>query len=222
MSDARRPLQVALINDYDVVLQGLASMLAPYDDRLVVVELSTGLEVRSTPDLILIDTFARRERTAAEVQALRSGEGTKVVVYSWHTSPQVIDAALARGADGYLTKGTPSEELVAALERVAAGELVRPERPAGPEAEDAGDWPGQADGLTAREAEVVALIAQGLSNREIASQIYLSVNSIKSHIRAAYRKMGVTRRSQAVVWATRHGFVSSYGGPERTVSAPRG
>jgi NarL family two-component system response regulator LiaR len=222
MSDPRRPLQVALFNDYDLVLQGLAAMLAPYDDRLVVVELSTDPEVRSTPDLILIDTFARREGTAAEVQAMRSGEDTKVVIYSWHTSPQVIDSALARGADGYLTKGTPSDELVAALERVAAGELVRPERPAGPEAEDAGDWPGHAEGLTAREAEVVALIAQGLSNREIASQIYLSVNSIKSHIRAAYRKMGVTRRSQAVVWATRHGFVASYGGPGRTVSAPRG
>jgi NarL family two-component system response regulator LiaR len=222
MSHPRRPLQVALFNDYDLVLQGLAAMLAPYDDRLVVVELSTDPEVRSTPDLILIDTFARREGTAAEVRAMRGGEDTKVVVYSWHTSPQVVDAALARGADGYLTKGTPSEELVAALERIAAGELLRPEHPAGPEAEAVGDWPGQADGLTAREAEVVALIAQGLSNREIASQIYLSVNSIKSHIRAAYRKMGVTRRSQAVVWATRHGFVSSYGGPGRTVSAPRG
>jgi NarL family two-component system response regulator LiaR len=221
MSDPRRPLKVALFNDYDLVLQGLTSMLAPYEDRVVVVEIGTDPELHSHPDVILVDTFARRDGTAAE-QSLRSGRDTRLVVYSWHTSPQVVDAALARGADAYLTKGTPADELVAALERVAAGELVRPEGPAGPEAERAGDWPGRTEGLTAREAEVVALIAQGLSNREIASQIYLSVNSIKSHIRAAYRKMSVTRRPQAVVWASQHGFVTTLRGPEQTVSAPRG
>ena len=67
-------------------------------------------------------------------------------------------------------------------------------------------WPGREWGLTEREAEVLALITQGLSNQEIAERSYLSINSVKTYIRTAYRKIGVTRRSQAVVWGMKHGF----------------
>jgi DNA-binding CsgD family transcriptional regulator len=70
-----------------------------------------------------------------------------------------------------------------------------------------GDWPGRSDGLTAREAEVVALITQGLSNTEIATRCYLSINSVKSYIRGAYSKIEVTSRSQAVLWAIQHGLL---------------
>ena len=69
-----------------------------------------------------------------------------------------------------------------------------------------GAWPGAEHGLTAREAEVIALITQGLSNQEIAEQTYLSINSVKTYIRTAYRKIDVTRRSQAVAWGLKHGF----------------
>jgi DNA-binding CsgD family transcriptional regulator len=69
-----------------------------------------------------------------------------------------------------------------------------------------GDWPGRAEGLTHREAEVVALITQGLSNQDVAARTFLSINSVKSYIRGAYRKMGVTTRSQAVLWGVAHGF----------------
>ena len=70
----------------------------------------------------------------------------------------------------------------------------------------AGDWPGRDFGLSAREAEIIALITQGLSNQEIAQRSYLSINSVKTYIRTAYRKMGVASRSQAVLWGVRHGF----------------
>ena len=66
--------------------------------------------------------------------------------------------------------------------------------------------PGKEHGLTAREAEIIALITQGLSNQEIAERSYLSINSVKTYIRTAYRKIGVTRRSQAVLWGIKHGF----------------
>ena len=92
------------------------------------------------------------------------------------------------------------------LEAVHRGETVTPP----PESEDAdrgvGEWPGRAAGLTARESEVLALITQGLSNQEIAERTYLSINSVKTYIRTAYRKIGVARRSQAVGWGMRHGF----------------
>ncbi len=66
----------------------------------------------------------------------------------------------------------------------------------------AGDWPGREAGLSPREAEILALITQGLSNQEIADRAYLSINSVKTYIRSAYRKIGVTRRTQAAVWAS--------------------
>jgi DNA-binding CsgD family transcriptional regulator len=69
-----------------------------------------------------------------------------------------------------------------------------------------GDWPGRAEGLTHREAEVIALITQGLSNQDVAARTFLSINSVKSYIRSAYRKMAVTTRSQAVLWGVKHGF----------------
>ena len=68
------------------------------------------------------------------------------------------------------------------------------------------DWPGREEGLTEREAEIIALITQGKSNDEIAAVSYLSKNSIKSYIRSAYRKIGVTSRTQAVLWGVDHGF----------------
>ena len=69
-----------------------------------------------------------------------------------------------------------------------------------------GDWPGRAAGLSSREAEIIALITQGLSNQEIADRAYLSINSIKTYIRSAYRKIQVTSRSQAVLWGVENGF----------------
>ncbi len=66
--------------------------------------------------------------------------------------------------------------------------------------------PARTHGLTAREAEIIALITQGLSNQEIAERSYLSINSVKTYIRTAYRKIGVERRAQAVLWGIKHGF----------------
>ena len=80
------------------------------------------------------------------------------------------------------------------------------------------DWPGRRTGLSAREAEVIALITQGFTNDEIARNCYLSINSVKSYIRSAYRKMGVERRSQAVLWGVQHGMDPS-GQQRRVLSA---
>ena len=67
-------------------------------------------------------------------------------------------------------------------------------------------WPGKAEGLSARESEIIALITQGLTNEDIAARAHLSINSVKTYIRTSYRKMGVERRSQAVLWGVQHGF----------------
>ena len=111
-----------------------------------------------------------------------------------------------RGASGYLSKGLEAEELVEAIERIHGGKQVLPigGGTVNPKPESA--WPGKEFGLTVREAEIIALITQGLSNQEIAERSYLSINSVKTYIRTAYRKIRVERRAQAVLWGIKHGF----------------
>jgi two-component system, NarL family, response regulator LiaR len=89
---------------------------------------------------------------------------------------------------------------------VHAGETVTPGRLRLADEREHGDWPGREVALSARESEVIALIARGLSNQEIADRAYLSINSVKTYIRSAYRKIEVTSRSQAVLWALAHGL----------------
>jgi len=197
---------VALVNDYEVVVQGLASMLRSYQDRVQVVELDTNRNVDRTVDIALLDTFANTHDDQEGVRMLvRNPLVAKVVVYSWSLDQGLIESALARGADGYVSKGLPAAQLVSALETVhAGGEPVH--TGTARTRIVAGDWPGREEGLTPRESEVLALIAQGLSNAEIADRAHLSINSVKSYIRSCYRRIGVTSRSHAVLWGIDHGF----------------
>ena len=199
------PVRVALVNDYEIVVQGLARLLEPYRDRVRLVELDSRMPVAAPVDVVLYDTFAQDQADRADLEhLLLPGHTAKVVVYSWNVHDELVAAARSAGVAGYVSKGSTAPDLVAALEEVHAGRRVEDPR----EARDggSGDWPGREHGLSAREAEVVALITQGLSNDEIARRTYLSINSVKTYIRSAYRKIGVTRRSQAVLWGVRHGF----------------
>lgn len=207
-----RPIRVALIDDYEIVIKGLARMFDAYRDRIHLVELDAELPVDEHVDLALYDTFAQAQGdTVAVERILEGGKVRKLVLYSWNLQPELIEAARRKGAAGYLSKSLTAAELVDALESVHAADHLVVSVP--DEERDeiiAGDWPGRAEGLTAREAEVVALITQGLSNQEVAARAFLSINSVKSHIRNAYRKMGVTTRSQAVLWGLRHGFTPDH------------
>ncbi len=111
------------------------------------------------------------------------------------------------GASGYLSKVLTGPVVVEVLERIMNGETVIMTGESETSVGGAGDWPGRSAGLSPREAEVVALIAHGLSNKEIAERAFASPNTIKSYIRSAYRKIGVERRTQAVIWAMDNGFL---------------
>ncbi|QGG94301.1 response regulator transcription factor [Actinomarinicola tropica] len=200
------PVRVAIVDDYDVVIAGLAHMFDHYRDRIEVVEMTTGELGEGDVDVVLLDTFAQPEAGDGDLQVLVENPAARhVAVYTWVFDEVVVKEALHVGASGYLAKTLPAGELVEAIERVAAGEIVVSDPP--PARTPVGqDWPGREEGLSEREAEVVALIAQGLSNAQIAERTYLSVNSIKTYIRTAYAKMGVTSRTQAVLWAIDHGF----------------
>lgn len=205
MINSRSPLTLAAVNDYEVVVQGLAAMLRRYQHRVEVVELDSQLAVSRPVDIALYDTFGQPQGDGdAVAELLRNDNISKLVVYTWNFQPDLVEASLALGVHGYLSKTMGAAEMVDALERVHGGERVVSAPPG--HAPIAGDWPGREEGLTPREAEVLALITQGLSNNTIAAQTHLSINSVKSYIRTAYRKIGVTSRSQAVLWGVRHGF----------------
>lgn len=202
-----RPVRLALVDDYELVLVGIAHLFRPYADRVTVVELDPNSPVTVDVDIALYDTFAQSEADQNDLDLLVANPlASKVVVYTWCFDPYVVDVALAKGADGYLAKSLPAGELVDALERVHNGEQVVSGRPSRIHAAAGLDWPGRDHGLTARESEIVALITQGRRNSEIAEMTYLNINTIKTYIRSAYRKLGITSRSQAVLWGVENGF----------------
>jgi NarL family two-component system response regulator LiaR len=205
-AELNRPLRVALVNDYQVIVEGLARMLKPFSNRVEIVELVINEAPHRAVDVALYDTFAEREGGAQElVEALAGPNAPRLVFYSWRLRPELAGTVLPGRADGHLSKRLCAGELVDALERVHAGELVVALGNRGA-TDDPGDWPGREQGLTSREAEIVALITQGLSNDEIAKRVFLSINTVKSYIRTSYRKMGVVSRSNAVLWGVSHGF----------------
>jgi DNA-binding NarL/FixJ family response regulator len=210
------PILIALIDDYDVVLAGIASMLDPYRDRVLVAEIDANKPLRDTVDIALYDSFAQPESDHQEIGVLiRSPHARRVVVYTWNFHPDLVSSAQRQGAHGYLSKALPARDLVAALEAVHTGDpvtadMVISDTPGRFRPASALDWPGRREGLTDREAEVLALITQGKSNAEIAALTFLSPNTIKSYIRTIYRKIEVASRTQAVLWGIRNGFTPDH------------
>lgn len=206
MNSGAGPVRLAILNDYEIVVAGLGAMLAPHRDRVHVVEMSAQLPVLSDVDLILVDTFGQVH--GADLDRLVRDSEARVVIFSWDLPGDRVDRAIANGVAGFVSKALPGEQIVSALEAVRDGEtvVITGVGETAAELTEARGWPGEAEGLTPREAEVLAFITQGLSNKEIAERAYLSINSIKTYIRSAYRKIGATRRSQAVSWGMRNGF----------------
>ena len=209
-------IRLALVNDFEVVIRGLADMLHSASDEIEVVELDARVPVDDGVDIALYDTFAQRQANSPKVEELVANPlVSKVAVYTWNLDDRLVDNAMAMGASAYLSKTLATHDLVDALRKVHCGETVVSREP-GPETALRGDWPGREEGLTAREAEVVALITQGHSNADIAEMASLSINSVKSYIRSSYRKMGVTSRTNAVLWGLDHGM-----GPDRIRIRPQ-
>jgi DNA-binding NarL/FixJ family response regulator len=207
----RTPLTVALVDDYDIVVMGIAHILEQYRDRVVIAELDTNQAVSDTVDIVLYDSFAQPESDHDHISMLiRNPRARRVAVYTWNFDPDLVESARRQGVHGYLSKALPARDLVAALEAIHAGDMVISDPP--PRARSIGglNWPGQSEGLTDRESEILALITQGKSNAEVATLTYLSPNTVKSYIRTLYRKIDVTSRTQAVLWGVRHGFTPDH------------
>ncbi|MGQ0617538.1 MAG: LuxR C-terminal-related transcriptional regulator [Acidimicrobiia bacterium] len=193
-------VRVAVANDFEIIVAGLGAMLAPFGDRVEVVDAILVGEplVGRTVDVVLYDSYGREGSIAEQLEALLSDPGVShVVLYTLSWDEAFAAAVLKRKVSGVLAKGLPAARLVGALEAVAAGEVVIDAGPRQGTAADEQDWPGRRLGLTERESEVLVLVAAGLRNREIATTLFVSHDTVKTHLAKAYRKLGVANRSQA-------------------------
>jgi len=205
--DLPGPIRVALSNDYEIALLGLAQMLASHPDKVQIVDLTTLSKIPHEADIILYDTFGRLPDEDRKLRMIIEENTAKVVVYSWDDYPE--DTARRHGAAAYLHKSLNADDLVARLVAIHEGRegLLPPNLESGDE--PVRTWPGQSLGLSERESEMLSFITRGLTNDEIARRAYLSINTVKTYIRTAYRKIGVETRAQAVAWGYQNGFQST-------------
>jgi DNA-binding NarL/FixJ family response regulator len=184
-----RPTRVAIVSPQEVCSRGLAAMLAEHPGRSVVTDVGQA-------EVVLYDAIGVHGSDGSDLVRLLRPSGPVVVAVSRDLRPDLRARALALGAHTWVSMSVRSRELVEAVEAAATGR----------------DLPGRVDrlgaevSLTPREVEVLALIAQGCSNLEIADRLYLSINSVKTYIRSAYAKIGATSRSRAVAWCLQNGF----------------
>lgn len=204
-------MRVAIRNDYEIVVLGLAEILRPFSEQVEIVELDASVQGDYNVDITLYDTFSQSHVDGTDIDEVIADPGAgKVVIYTWNTDPALVATARRKGVHGYIAKTVDGDSLADALVAIHRGRTLFVGRDDEAVAEtriEFGNWPGRVAGLTAREAEVISLITQGLRNQDIADKTYLSINSVKSYIRSAYRKMDVTSRSQAVLWGVEHGML---------------
>jgi DNA-binding NarL/FixJ family response regulator len=211
MSTPTGAITIALVDDYDVVLAGLAHMFDRYRERVVVSEIDANATLDDSIDIVLYDSFAQPESDHHEIASLVANpRATHVVVYTWNFQPDLVAAALEQGVHGYLSKTLTARDLVEALEGVQRGEIVVSEQRGRAPSAAGLDWPGRLEGVTDRESEILALITQGKSNVEVAELTHLSPNTVKSYIRSVYRKIGASSRTQAVLWGVANGFTPDH------------
>ena len=202
------PIRVLLADDHPVVREGLRGMLASEPDIEVVGEAGSGPEAvalagRLRPDVVLMDL---RMPGGDGVDATRQLAGTTVVVLTTYDSDADILRAVEAGAAGYLLKDTPRAALADSVRAAARGETVLTPAVAGRLlGRMRADRAEPADRLTARETEVLALVARGLTNAAIARRLSLSEATVKTHLLRACGKLGVSGRTAAVTRAIETG-----------------
>jgi DNA-binding NarL/FixJ family response regulator len=189
---------VAILTPHEVVAVGMRTMLTDAHAALRLVD-----PLKEEPDVLLYDAYALLDGDTDELDHWVKESTSTVVALTRPLRPDLGALALEHGAEAAVALSAPSEDLVSVVLSACTGTLDDSEVAQAAELETR---LGEAEGLSPRETEVLRLVTLGLSNHAIAGELYLSVNSIKTYIRSAYRKIGVITRHQAVAWCVRHGF----------------
>jgi len=213
------PVRIVLVDDHEMVIEGLKAMLTSFKDRVQVVGQAVGVERaievvdELRPDIVLCDVRMQGSSGLDLCKMLRERQSDrKVVMLSVYDDEQYLYQALRVGASGYLLKSISSDDLVRQLELAHQGDTVIDPGMAARAADTAARmqrdefWPGARQGLTQRESEILACMVNGLSNRGIATKLVIGEETVKSHLRSIYRKLGVNDRTSAVATALREGI----------------
>ncbi len=214
MADDGRTIRVLLVDDHQVVRRGLRTFLEVQDDIEVVGEASDGDEgiaaaEQLRPDVVLMDVKMPGTDGIEALRKLRELDNpARVLVVTSFTEQRTVVPALRAGAAGYVYKDVDPEALAGAIRSVHAGHvLLQPEVAGALLAQEEGNnGQGRGTSLTDREREVLALIADGRSNREIARALVLSEKTVKTHVSNILMKLDLADRTQAALWAVRHGI----------------
>ncbi|MDA2944774.1 MAG: response regulator transcription factor [Actinomycetota bacterium] len=206
-------IRVLLVDDQEVVREGLRSLIATDRNLTVVGECSDGDEVidhldATRPDVVVMDIRMRRVDGATATAAVRAANGPPVLVLTTFDDDETLAAALRAGAAGFVVKSAPGEDILRAITTVAAGDAWIDPRVAGRVlAAYRASRPRAApdlSALTERELEVLTVVGRGLTNREAADTLYVSEATIKTHLGRVLAKLGLRDRSAAIVFVHDH------------------
>ena len=201
-------IRVLIADDHVTVLEGLAAIIGRQADMKVVAEAANGREVvelwdKHRPDVSLIDLrMPTLDGVGAINEIRRRSASARVIVLTTFDTDNEIARAIKAGAKGYLLKDARREELLDCIRKVNSGETCVPPALAAKLAESMSSEP-----LTGRELDVLSLLAQGKSNKEIGSHLYITETTVKSHLRSIFSKLNVLSRTEAITTASRRGLV---------------
>ncbi|MEU3896775.1 response regulator transcription factor [Streptomyces sp. NPDC045251] len=206
-------IKVLIVDDHQVVRRGLRTFLEVQDDIEVVGEAADGAQgvdraEELKPDVILMDVKMPGMDGVDALRRLRELDNhARVLIVTSFTEQRTVVPALRAGAAGYVYKDVDPDALAGAIRSVHAGHILLQPEVAGAllAQEESGSGTGRAGALTEREREVLGLIADGRSNREIARALVLSEKTVKTHVSNILMKLDLADRTQAALWAVRHG-----------------
>jgi DNA-binding NarL/FixJ family response regulator len=221
MSDAAAAprIRVALADDQALIRSALAAMIEAHDDLELVFEASDGIEFLERArahrtDVVLMDIrMPRLDGIATTERLLGDRPGTRVLILTTYDLDEYVFGAIRAGASGFLTKDTSSDELAAAIRAVHAGDAVLAPRATASLVDFVARVPEPIDAdlllapFTPRERDVLMLIMTGASNETIAERLYMTGNTVKTHIKAILAKLGLPDRVHVVIWGFENGLV---------------
>jgi NarL family two-component system response regulator LiaR len=209
-----QPIRVLLVDDHAVVRSGLAAFLLAFDDMELVGEAGSGEEAvqvceRVQPDVVLMDLVMPGLDGAAATRAIRERcPGIQVIALTSFKEEDLVQRALQAGAISYLLKNVSASELAEAIRAAHVGRSTLAPEAAQALVQAATQSPPPGHDLTAREREVLALMVEGLNNREIAERLVVSQSTAKFHVSSILSKLGVESRTEAVALAVQHRLVT--------------
>lgn len=208
-----KPIRVLLVDDHAAMRAGLATFLGIFSDMELVGEAANGVEAlalcsEKNPDVVLMDLVMPKMDGIAAMRAIQTQyPHIRVIALTSFKEQDQVQAVLAAGALGYLLKDIPAQDLARAIRTVMAGQVTLAPEVLHSLATASAPWRGNPFSLTRREVEVLECIGRGLNNSEIAQELVLSRNTVKTHVRSILTKLDVSNRIEAITLSLEHGLI---------------